>query len=223
MNIAVLNYNIGNLASVQNALEFASRKGGKSLTISIESNPANISHYDKLILPGVGAFGDAMRSLRALGFENPIKDFVKSGKWLLGICLGAQMLFEKSVEFGEHKGLNLLRGEVVGFDKARLNTLKVPHIGWNECILTQEGQNNPLLKNLFHTDSKVSPKNEGYYLYFVHSFHAKCKDNSDILAKCVYGYEFPAIVGRDNVLGIQPHPEKSHNVGLKILQNFIEL
>lgn len=221
MNIAILNYNIGNLASVQNALAFASSQSASSAKIYIESNPANISHYDKVILPGVGAFGDGMQSLRTLGFEEAIKDFVKSGKWLLGICLGAQMLFEKSVEFGEHKGFGFLRGKVVGFNKTQLSNLKVPHIGWNECFPTKEGQHNPLLKNLLHTDSKV--KNEGFYLYFVHSFHAQCKDTNDILAKCVYGYEFPAIVGKHNILGIQPHPEKSHNVGLKILQNFIEL
>lgn len=221
MNIAILNYNIGNLASVQNALCFASNQSTQTIKISIESNPTNIARYDKIILPGVGAFGDAMQNLRTLGFEEAINNFVKSGKWLLGICLGAQMLFEKSVEFGEHKGLGFLRGEVVGFDKVKLNALKVPHIGWNECLLTKEGYNNPLLKDLPHTDSKT--KTQGFYLYFVHSFHAKCKDTSDILAKCVYGYEFPAIVGKQNVLGIQPHPEKSHNVGLKILQNFIDL
>lgn len=221
MNIAILNYNIGNLASVQNALAFASTQSASNAKICIESNPANIANYDKIILPGVGAFGDAMQNLRTLGFEEAIKDFVKSGKWLLGICLGAQMLFEKSVEFGEHKGLSLLCGEVIGFDKAQLNNLKVPHIGWNECTLTKDGQHNPLLKNLLRADSEI--KDEGFYLYFVHSFHAQCKDSSDILAKCVYGYEFPAIVGKHNVLGIQPHPEKSHNTGLKILKNFIEL
>ena len=197
MNIAILNYKIGNLASVQNALVYASKEL-KYTTITIESNPHNLMRYDKIILPGVGAFGDAMEHLRISGMQEAIIEFAKSGKYMLGICLGMQLLFEQSSEFGEHRGLGLLRGIIEPFDRAKLGALKVPHVGWNKCFLGLE---------------------EEFYLYFVHSF---CnRDSQNVLAQCEYGYTFSAIVGRDNIFGIQPHPEKSHKVGLRLLKNFL--
>ena len=210
MNIAILNYKIGNLASVQNALAYASKEL-KHITITIESNPYNLMRYDKIILPGVGAFGDAMEHLRISGMQEAIMEFAKSGKYMLGICLGMQLLFEQSSEFGEHRGLGLLRGIIEPFDRAKLGALKVPHVGWNKCFLTEEGKKNTLFLGL----------EEEFYLYFVHSF---CnRDSQNVLAQCEYGYTFSAIVGRDNIFGIQPHPEKSHKVGLQLLKNFVSL
>lgn len=210
MNVAILNYNIGNLASVQNAMIYAS-KGLKNTTIVIESNPHNLAHYDKILLPGVGAFGDAMEHLRTSGMHEAIKEFAKSGKYILGICLGMQLLFESSTEFGTHEGLGLLRGKIESFDRVALGKLKIPHVGWNKCLLTDRGRQSMLLAGL----------PQEFYLYFVHSFHNR--DSEDMLARCEYGYSFSAIVGRDNIFGIQPHPEKSHEVGLRILTNFLTL
>lgn len=210
MKIAILNYNIGNLASVRNALEFCA-KTSKHTEICIESNPSALRHYDKIILPGVGAFGDSIKHLQANGMDRAIHEFVKSGKYLLGICLGMQLLLHKSYEFGSHRGLGLIQGEVVKFKN--LDFLKIPQIGWNTCLLTDEGRKHPLFKDY----------PQKFYLYFVHSFHATDIALQDTLAFSKYGYSFPSIIARENVLGIQPHPEKSHNLGLKLLENFIAL
>ncbi len=202
--IAVIDYNMGNLRSVENAF----KKVGES--VQIVSDPEKVKNFDKILLPGVGAFGDAMNHLEKSGMGDAVIEFAKSGKPLLGICLGMQLLFEKSYEFGEHKGLSLIEGEVVAFDKSRFKTpLKVPHMGWNELFVQKE---TPLFEGL--------PK--AFYLYFVHSFHAVC-DERYVIGKSVYGYEFVSAVCKDNIFGIQPHPEKSHNNGLKIIRNFVEL
>ncbi len=202
--IAVIDYNMGNLRSVENAF----KKAGES--VQIVSDPEKVKNFDKILLPGVGAFGDAMNHLEKSGMGDAVIEFAKSGKPLLGICLGMQLLFEKSYEFGEHKGLSLIEGEVVAFDKSRFKTpLKVPHMGWNELFVQKE---TPLFEGL--------PK--AFYLYFVHSFHAVC-DERYVIGKSVYGYEFVSAVCKDNIFGIQPHPEKSHNNGLKIIRNFVEL
>jgi len=202
--IGVVDYNMGNLRSVYNAFE----KIGKKVDIVTEAD--KLKRYDKIILPGVGAFGDAMKSLEATGMREAVVDFSSSNKPLLGICLGMQLLFEKSCEFGETNGLGLIPGVVVEFDKNKFKTrLKVPHMGWNEIFIQKRS---PLLKGLA----------DETYLYFVHSFHATCRDEY-IIGKTTYGYDFPSIVQKDNIFGFQPHPEKSHDNGLKILKNFIEL
>lgn len=202
--IGVIDYNMGNLRSVYNAFE----KIGKKVDIIKDSEA--LKQYDKIILPGVGAFKDAMDSLESTGMREAVIEFARTGKPLLGICLGMQLLFERSCEFGETKGLGLIEGEVVEFDKKRIvSKLKVPHMGWNELFIQK---NSPLFEEM---TKKV-------YLYFVHSFHVVC-DDSFIIGKTTYGYEFPSAVQKDNIFGIQPHPEKSHNNGLKILQNFVEL
>ena len=203
MRIAIVDYNMGNLRSVKNALD----KLGASATV--EKDPQKIKEYDKLLLPGVGAFGDAMEHLKKSGMQEALIEFAKSGRHMLGICLGMQLLFQKSYEFGKHPGLGLIEGEVVPFDKSRFaHRLKVPHMGWNELFAKQS----PLFKGL----------PEAFYLYFVHSYHAVCSEDVAI-GKSFYGYEFVSAVQKDNIFGLQPHPEKSHNVGLKILQNFVEL
>jgi len=201
--IGIVDYNMGNLASVINAFESIGAK------IAVESDPNRLKDYDKLILPGVGAFGDAMEHLKSNGMDIAVKEYAKSGKPLLGICLGMQLLFESSQEFGEHRGLELIEGRVVPFDKSKFDhKLKVPHMGWNELFIQKD---TPLFSGL-----------DDPYLYFVHSYHIVCDDKYAI-GKTYYGYEFVSAVQRDNIYGIQPHPEKSHNNGLKIIENFVNL
>lgn len=199
--LGIINYKIGNLASVQNAFKRLNQE------VVLIEDPQKVKICSLLVLPGVGAFGDAMEHLRRSGMQEAILEYVKSGKYLLGICLGMQLLFQRSEEFGEHLGLGLLEGEVLkirGLKKGE----KIPHMGWN---LVKMHQDSPLFKGI-PTD---------FYLYFVHSF---CVRNlSNAIGVSHYGVKFASMVQKDNIIGIQPHPEKSHNVGLKILQNFIHL
>ncbi|MEA2027760.1 MAG: imidazole glycerol phosphate synthase subunit HisH [Campylobacterota bacterium] len=201
--IGIVDYNMGNLASVKNAFD---KLGSQAV---VESNPNKLKEYDKLLLPGVGAFGDAMEHLKQNGMDEAIIEYANSGKPILGICLGMQLLFDKSSEFGDNRGLGLIEGEVVAFDKDKFDhPLKVPHMGWNEMFIQKE---TPLF------DGLSDP-----YLYFVHSYHVVC-DDAHAIGKSIYGYEFISAVNRANIYGIQPHPEKSHDNGLKILKNFIDL
>jgi len=202
--IGIVDYNMGNLASVINA--FA--KVGVDATL--ESDPTKLDQYDKLILPGVGAFGDAMEHLKSNGMDEAVMTYAKSGKPLLGICLGMQLLFESSEEFGSHKGLGLIPGKVVAFDESKFDhPQKVPHMGWNELFVQEE-------------TALFSELKKDFYLYFVHSYHAVCDDKYAI-GKTHYGYEFVSAVQNDNIYGIQPHPEKSHENGLQIIENFAKL
>ena len=202
--IAIVDYNMGNLASVKNA--FA--KLGKDTVV--ESDPEKFKEYDKLILPGVGAFGDAMQHLRERGMIEAIKEFAASGKPMIGICLGMQLLFESSEEFGKHEGLGVIKGRVTAFDSSKFSEpLKVPHMGWNRMFTTQH----PLFEGL----------DENHYLYFVHTYHVTCTNPEDIIGETEYGYKFTSAVAHNNIMGIQPHPEKSHENGLKIIENFINL
>lgn len=202
--IAIIDYGVGNLQSVINAFD---KVGAKA---SLVSDPDKLITYDKAILPGVGAFADAMEHLHVKGMNEAVMEFAGSGKPLMGICLGMQLLFEKSQEFGESKGLGLIPGEVVPFDISRFNEpLKVPHMGWNTLNIKKQ---NALLKGL----------PEAVYLYFVHSFHALTMPEF-IIGSTLYGYEFTSAVQKENIFGFQPHPEKSHEYGLKIYKNFTEL
>ena len=202
--IGIVDYNMGNLASVINAF---AKVGADA---KIESDPTKLEQYDKLILPGVGAFGDAMEHLHSNGMDEAVKNFAKSGKPLMGICLGMQLLFESSEEFGNTEGLGLIPGKVVAFDENKFDhPLKVPHMGWNELFV----QNDTAIFDGLAKD---------FYLYFVHSYHAVCEDKYAI-GKTHYGYEFVSAVQNGNIYGIQPHPEKSHDNGLKIIENFAKL
>ena len=202
--VGIVDYNMGNLASVSNAFD---KLGVKS---KIESNPERLKDYDRLLLPGVGAFGDAMSHLQQNGMDEAIKDYVKIGNPLLGICLGMQLMFDSSSEFGLNNGLGLIEGSIVKFDESKFDhQLKVPHMGWNELFIQKD---TPLFKNI----------SKEVYLYFVHSYHAVC-DDKFVIAKSYYGYEFVSAVQKDNIYAIQPHPEKSHDNGIKILENFINL
>jgi len=201
--IGIVDYNMGNLASVINAFKIL------GANIAVESDPLELHKYDKLILPGVGAFGDAMEHLKENGMDDAIKEYANSGRPLLGICLGMQLLFESSEEFGHTNGLSLIPGKVVGFDKSKMdmNDHKVPHIGWNKS---------------FNKPNKLFDGLENPYLYFVHSFHAVCEDKYTI-ATTHYGYDFVSAVQKDNIYGFQPHPEKSHKIGLQLLENFANI
>ena len=202
--IGIVDYNMGNLASVRNAFKLLGEE------VHVESDPEKFKEYDKLILPGVGAFGDAMEHLKERDMTQSLREYAQSGKYMLGICLGMQLLFESSEEFGSHEGLGLIEGSVRYFDKSRFDSeLKIPHMGWNRMFT----QNHDLFNDL---DDK-------HYLYFVHSYHVTCKNSQNIIGESEYGYKFTSAVAKDNILGVQPHPEKSHKNGLKILENFIGL
>ncbi|GAX88327.1 glutamine amidotransferase [Lebetimonas natsushimae] len=200
--IGIVDYNMGNLASVKNAFD---KIGTKAEIVSV---PDKLKNYDKLIFPGVGAFGDAMEHLKTTGMDEAIKEYINSGKYVLGVCLGMQLLFERSEEFGAHEGLGIIEGEVVRFDKEKVGAHKIPHMGWNKMFFNKKS---PLFNDL-----------DNPYLYFVHSYHVVC-DNKYVIGKTIYGYEFVSAVNKDNVFGFQPHPEKSHNAGLKILENFVKV
>ena len=200
--IAIIDYGVGNLFSLRSSLN----KIGADAVVT--ADPAAIAQADKLILPGVGAFADAAQKLRDSGLDTVIKAEAAAGKPIMGICLGMQMLFEKSYEYGEHQGLGLLKGAVVPMEGVIPANLKIPHIGWNA------------LK--FEKDSKLFRYiKEGDCVYFVHSFYASgCEDS--LIATAEYGKELTAAVARDNVMGCQFHPEKSGDVGLKILKAFCD-
>ena len=201
--VAIVDYNMGNLASVFNACKLI------GVDAHIVSNPDELNNYGRVILPGVGAFGDAMGHLESTGMKKAVLDFAASGKPIIGICLGMQLLFESSEEFGDHKGLGLIPGKVIAFDKSKMNMEehKVPHVGWNKLF----NKPSPLFNTL------TNP-----YLYFVHSFHA-VTDNKYIIGRTHYGYDFTSAVNKDNIYGFQPHPEKSHDNGIQILKNFMEI
>jgi glutamine amidotransferase len=208
--IGIVDYNMGNLASVINAFKKVNAEA------QLESDPSKLAQYDKLILPGVGAFGDAMEHLKSNGMDEAVKLFAASGKPLLGICLGMQLLFESSEEFGSTKGLGLIPGKVVAFDESKFDhSLKVPHMGWNEMFQMRSEKSE-------RTNTLFEALPNDFYLYFVHSFHAVCDDKYAI-GKTHYGYEFVSAVRNGNIYGIQPHPEKSHDNGLKIIENFAKL
>tara|TARA_B100001250_G_scaffold354787_1_gene328843 strand:- start:180 stop:827 length:648 start_codon:yes stop_codon:yes gene_type:complete len=210
-NVTIIDYGIGNLLSVKRGLE---KCGAKAI---ISSSPEETSSSDRIILPGVGAFSKAMEELRNRGLIEAIKDSAKRGVPLLGICLGMQMLLDESEEFGISEGLGLIPGRVIPIhEKSKNNSpLTIPHIGWN--ALVGESLNNwekTLLKGLKQGDD----------VYFVHSFMAKTYDKSHSLAYCNYGdYPITAVVANKNIMGCQFHPEKSGDVGLKILRNFLSI
>ena len=200
--IAVIDYGVGNLFSLRSSL---SAIGAETIVTSAETE---IRAADKIILPGVGAFGDAADKLRALGLDRILRQEAKKGKPILGICLGMQLLFNSSEEYGMHEGLGLLKGRVVGMQGRLPPELKIPHIGWNALHFCCE---HPLLRHI----------REGDCVYFVHSFYAvDCEES--LIATAEYGAELTAIVGQKNVMGCQFHPEKSGTVGLNILKAFCE-
>lgn len=199
--IALVDYGIGNLHSVGKALQ----KAGADVVIS--GKPEVILAADKVVLPGVGAFGDGIRTLEAYGLVTPIRELCARGTPLLGICLGMQLLFDSSIESGLHAGLGLLPGKVFLFPNSEL---KVPQTGWNQLEFTGV---NPLTTGL----------EPGCYAYFNHSYYCEAAREQDVLAYTDYGLRYPSLVACGNIYGAQFHPEKSQRVGLQILRNFIEV
>jgi imidazole glycerol-phosphate synthase subunit HisH len=200
--IAIIDYGMGNLRSVQKGFE----KVGHAATIT--SDAATVRAADKLVLPGVGAFEDAIAELRRRELVRPVLEFIDSGKPFLGICLGLQLLFDVSYENGRHEGLGVLRGEVLRFQLP--DEFSVPHMGWNQLNICRPA---PLLAGL----------NSGTYVYFVHSYYVVSQDPDVIATQTDYGGPFCSMVWRDNVYATQFHPEKSQRDGLHMLRNFAEL
>lgn len=200
--ICIIDYQMGNLRSVQKALE---KVGHDSI---ISNHHRDIASADKLVLPGVGAFRDAIAEVRKRDLENPVRDAIESGRPFLGICLGLQMLFDVSYEYGEYEGLGVLPGKVVKFDIS--SDYKVPHMGWNQINIRQPA---PLLDDV----------DDGSHFYFVHSYYVIPANDSHVAAVANYPDPFCAMVWRDNLFATQFHPEKSQRDGLRILKNFGDL
>ena len=201
--IAIVDYGVGNLFSLISSFN----KIGADIVVT--ADPQVISRADGIILPGVGAFEDAAKKLRDSGLDKVIKAEAQKGKKLMGICLGMQMLFQQSYEYGCHEGLGLLKGNIVPMKESIPTELKIPHIGWNALHFTKESN---LFKYINNNDC----------VYFVHSYYATDCDDS-VIATAEYGKELTAAVQRDNVMGCQFHPEKSGEVGLNILRAFCEM
>ena len=199
MMIVVADYGMGNLRSVQKAFEFLGHQA------VVTEDPGAAQEASHLVLPGDAAFGDAMHNIQRLGWEEAIHAHVETGKPFLGICVGLQLMFEQSEERGQHRGLGLLPGRVVRFPPAE----RVPQIGWNQIAIERSVE---ILDGV----------PEGSYFYFVHSYYVDAAD-ADRVATTEYGLEYTSIAARDNALGVQFHPEKSQQIGLRLLRNFARL
>lgn len=200
--VSIIDYGVGNLFSLRSSF------AAISVEAEVTSDPETIRRADRVILPGVGAFGDAADKLRETGLDRVVREEAARGKPLMGICLGMQLLFERSVEYGEHKGLGLLKGEIRPIAERIPTDLKIPQMGWNALKIVRES---PLFKYT----------KDGEYVYFVHSYSAvNCEES--LLASTEYGADLTACVGKDNVFGCQFHPEKSGETGLRMLKAFCE-
>lgn len=201
--IAIIDYGMGNIHSVQKAAESMGAEA------AVTNKPEDISSSDKAILPGVGAFDDAMEELKKQGLVEALSAYVKSGKPLLGICLGMQLFLESSEEAKIAAGLGFLKGAVRKFEAKK--GIKVPHMGWNQLKIKNPAC--PLLKGA----------DEGSYVYFCHSYYSDPQDKGVVASSTDYGIDFASIIWKDNIFGVQFHPEKSQDTGLKILRNFVNL
>ncbi len=201
--IAVVDYGMGNLRSVEKALQAVGAK------VKVTQNVQEIDQAEKVVFPGVGAMGDCIRNLKTFGLYDAVSAAAKSGKPFLGICLGLQALFEESDESGKVSGLGILAGKVVHFK----NGLKVPHMGWNQISFSNKKEKCPLLQGV----------EDGSYVYFVHSYYGVPKEKDVVLAQTEYGVQFASMIWKENLFATQFHPEKSQEVGLKILKNFKNL
>jgi glutamine amidotransferase len=202
--ISIIDYGMANLRSVQKGFEHV------GASARIISKPEQIKGAEKLVLPGVGAFQDAVGVLREHELAGPIIDYINSGKPFLGICLGLQLLFDVGYEDGEHQGLGVLRGMCVRFDVDTTMGLKVPHMGWNQLTIVRRS---PILQDL----------PDGANVYFVHGYHVVPEDPSVIATTTDYGWPFVSSIWRDNIMATQFHPEKSQKVGLRMLENFARI
>lgn len=203
MSLAIIDYGVGNLRSVEKAFT------SQGIEAVVTRNEKLLRAADKLVLPGVGAFRACMDGLRARGFDELVLEAAGAGKPIIGLCVGLQMMFEEGHEFGVHKGLGLMPGRVVKFP----DKLRVPHIGWNQVTFRQGKQDHPVFSEL---------PSETFF-YFVHSYYVETPDASCVLGETDYGMRYASICGRDNLVGVQFHPEKSQTAGLKLLRNFSKM
>lgn len=207
MKVAIIDYQLSNLFSVKHAFDYL------KVDSEITSDKSVISTSDAAILPGVGAFGDAMNNLKKFDLIDTIKEFIASNKPFMGVCLGMQLLFSESEEFGNHQGLNITEGKVIKF-ASKDQEIKVPQIGWNQILKTSKTWDNSPLKNI---------KN-GEFMYFVHSYYVVPQDRSIILSETTYeGIRYCSILLKDNIFAAQFHPEKSGPAGIKIYRDWISL
>jgi glutamine amidotransferase len=200
--VVIVDYGMGNLRSVQKGFE----KVGASAVVT--RDPGVIREAERLVLPGVGAFPECMRNLTGFGLVEPVLEVIRSGRPFLGICLGLQLLFDESEEFGLHEGLKVVPGTVRAFDRSM--GLKIPHMGWNRVFFSKES---PIWWGI----------EDGSFLYFVHSYYVDPTNSTDVAAETEYGIRFACAVQRDNIVAVQFHPEKSQEIGLRILKNFTSL
>jgi imidazole glycerol-phosphate synthase subunit HisH len=200
MNIAIIDYGVGNLRSVEKAFT------SQGIDAVVTRDEIVLREADKLVLLGVGAFGYAMESLRKLGFDELVIEAAGAGKPIIGLCVGLQMMFEEGHEFGSHRGLGLLPGRVIKFPDG----VRTPHVGWNQVEFKQS-----------HSVFRDLPDHS--FFYFVHSYYVDPADPSCVMGETEYGRRFASICGRDNIIGVQFHPEKSQAAGLKLLNNFARM
>lgn len=200
MSIAIIDYGVGNLRSVEKAFT------SQGIEAVVTSDEKVLRAADKLVLPGVGAFKACMDGLKARGFDELVLEAASAGKPIIGLCVGLQMMFDEGHEFGVHKGLGLMSGRVVKFPEK----LRVPHIGWNQVEFKRQ-----------HRVFTGLPSQT--FFYFVHSFYVEASDQDCVLGQTDYGMSYASICGRDNIVGVQFHPEKSQTAGLKLLNNFAQM
>jgi imidazole glycerol-phosphate synthase subunit HisH len=211
--IAIVDYGVGNLRSVYKAFETVATP--LQIPVDIVDHPTDLTRWRAVVLPGQGAFGDSVNNLRARGFEAPLLDAVHAGLPLLGICVGMQLLFDESEEMGQHEGLHIIPGRVRRFpagmvDPDTAHPLRIPQIGWNAL-------------HRRNADALLAQVPDGAYAYFAHSYYCDAASADAVLTTTDYGIDYPSIVRYKNAWGIQPHPEKSHTVGLRILGNFMRM
>ncbi len=199
--LAIIDYGVGNLRNIERAFAHV------GVEATITSDPEALHRATRLVLPGVGAFGAAVDELRRRKLDTVVLDAAKAGTPVLGICVGFQMLFDEGHEFGVHRGLGLLPGRIVKFPESKL---PVPQTGWNQV---QQTQTHPLLRDI----------PDGAFFYFVHSYHADTTVAENIVGTTEYGFDYPTVCARANVMGVQFHPEKSQSAGLQLLRNFSEI
>ena len=212
MSVAIIDYGSGNLRSAAKAFEKAAKDEGLSIDVAVTSDPDVVANAERVVLPGVGAFGDCRRGIEALpGMLDALEEAVRQkARPFLGICIGMQLMAERGLEHGTHPGLGWIKGTVRAIRPSDPQ-LKVPHMGWNNLTFTPSAKNHPVLKTL----------GTGCHAYFVHGYAMHCDDPSDVLAEVDYGGPITAIIGRDNMVGTQFHPEKSQDVGLRLIANFL--
>ena len=198
--VAIIDYGVGNLRSVENAFK------SQGISAVVSSDEKVLREARKLVLPGVGAFAACMGGLTKLGFDHVVREAAAEGKPIIGLCVGLQMLFDEGHEFGVHRGLGLLRGRVVKFDDG----LRVPHVGWNQVSFCKQS---PIFEGL----------DDESFFYFVHSFYVEADQSEEVLGTTEYGRRYPSICGKDRLFGVQFHPEKSQATGLRLLANFANL